>query len=137
MKTALLVIDVQQSFQQRHYWREDDVRPFMSRVQQLIDLRGSGGSPVLQVFHAEEKEGPTGPFSAHSGYVKTLAALRIAPTEVFHKSVHSGSMGVPRMAERWRPGCGTTVSDTLSSPAFARSNAARPPPGMPRTRGSR
>jgi nicotinamidase-related amidase len=93
MKTALLVIDVQQSFQQRHYWREDDVRPFVSRVQQLIDRAAAAGSPVLQVFHADENEGPTGPFSAHSGHVKTLAALRIAPTEVFHKSVHSGLYG--------------------------------------------
>jgi nicotinamidase-related amidase len=93
MKTALLVIDVQQSFQQRPYWREDDVRPFLSRIQQLIDRAAAAGIPVLQVFHAEEDEGPTGPFSAKSGYVKTLPALRISPAEVFHKSVHSGLYG--------------------------------------------
>ena len=93
MKTALLVIDVQQSFQQRPYWREDDVRPFVSKVQQLIDRCQTAGIPVLQVFHSEEDEGPTGPFSSHSGHVKTLAALRISPTEVFYKTVHSGLYG--------------------------------------------
>jgi nicotinamidase-related amidase len=93
MKTALLVIDVQQSFQQRPYWREDDVRSFLGRVQQLVDRAEAAGIPVLQVFHSEEDEGPAGPFSAKSGYVKTLSGLRIAPTEVFYKTVHSGLYG--------------------------------------------
>ena len=93
MKTALLVIDVQQSFQQRPYWREDDVRPFLGHVQKLIDDATARGIPVLQVFHAEEDEGPTGPFSSKSGYVKTLGALRISPTEVFYKNVHSALYG--------------------------------------------
>ena len=93
MKTALLVIDVQQSFQKRPYWREDDVRPFLGRVQQLIDRSTAAGIAVLQVFHSEEDEGPAGPFSSKSGHVKTLSALRIAPTEVFYKTVHSGLYG--------------------------------------------
>lgn len=104
MKTALLVIDVQQSFQQRPYWREDDVRPFLARVQSLIDRSVKAGIPVVQVFHSEEDEGPTGPFSAHSGYVKTLAGLRISPREVFHKTVHSGLYGRAasgRTLEQW------------------------------------
>jgi nicotinamidase-related amidase len=104
MKTALLVIDIQQSFQQRPYWREDDVRPFLTRVQSLIDRAAKAGIPVLQVFHSEEDEGPTGPFSAHSGHVKTLSGLRISPTEVFHKNVHSGLYGRAadgRTLEQW------------------------------------
>ena len=104
MKTALLVIDVQQSFQQRPYWREDDVRPFLGKVQKLVDRAQAAGVPVLQVFHAEEDEGPTGPFSAKSGYVKSLEALRIQPTEVFYKSVHSGLYGRAadgRSLEQW------------------------------------
>lgn len=104
MKTALLVIDIQQSFQQRPYWREDDVQPFLARAQSLIDRATKAGIPVLQVFHAEEDEGPTGPFSAHSGHVKTLEGLRISPTEVFHKTVHSGLYGRAadgRTLEQW------------------------------------
>jgi nicotinamidase-related amidase len=89
MKSALIVIDVQQSFQQRPYWREDGVATFISRVQQLIDRCQARGVPVLQVFHEE----PTGVFSRASGHVKTLEALRITPTEVFHKDVHSALFG--------------------------------------------
>ena len=93
MKTALLVVDVQQSFQQRPYWRDDDVKPFLTHVQKLIDKAAAAGIPVLQVFHIEEQDGPKGPFSSKSGYVKALSALRIAPTEVFHKDVHSALYG--------------------------------------------
>jgi nicotinamidase-related amidase len=93
MKTALLVIDVQQSFQQRPYWRDAEPAPFLNRVQQLIDRSQAAGIPVLQVFHSEEDEGPTGPFSSKSGYVKAMSELRLEPTEVFHKSVHSALYG--------------------------------------------
>ena len=104
MKTALLVVDVQQSFQQRPYWRADDVEPFLTQVQKLIDAAAASGIPVLQVFHVEEQDGPNGPFSSQSGYVKALSALRIAPTEVFHKEVHSALFGrAPngRTLEQW------------------------------------
>jgi nicotinamidase-related amidase len=89
MKTALIVIDVQQSFEHRPYWREDGVSGFVSRLQKLIDRAKAQGVPILQVFHEE----PTGVFSRASGYVKTLAALRIEPTEVFYKGVHSALFG--------------------------------------------
>src|ERR1044072_133637 len=104
MKTALLVVDVQQSFQQRPYWREDDVKPFLGHVQTLIYKAAAAGIPLLQVFHVEEQEGPKGPFSSKSGYVKALSALRIAPTEGFHKDVHSslyGRSATGRTLERW------------------------------------
>lgn len=89
MKSALIVIDVQQSFEHRPYWREDDVRPFIGRVQKLIDRAQAGGVPVLQVFHVE----PDGVFSQASGLVKTMSSLRIEPTEVFYKDVHSALFG--------------------------------------------
>jgi nicotinamidase-related amidase len=93
MKTALLVIDVQQSFQQRPYWKGAEVGPFLANVQQLIDRAQAARIPVLQVFHFEEDEGPAGPFSAQAGHVKALAELRIAPTAVFRKNVHSSLYG--------------------------------------------
>jgi nicotinamidase-related amidase len=100
MKSALIVIDVQQSFQHRPYWRDDDVATFISRVQQLIDRCQTRGVPVLQVFHEE----PTGVFSRASGHVKALEALRITPTEVFYKNVHSalfGRAGNGKSLETW------------------------------------
>ena len=53
MNTALIVIDVQQSFQHRPYWREAGVADFIASVQQLIDRAQARGVPVLQVFHEE------------------------------------------------------------------------------------
>jgi nicotinamidase-related amidase len=93
MKTALLVVDVQQSFRARPYWRDEDAQPFIARVQNLIDRAKASGVPILQIFHAEEDEGPSGPFSRHSGHVKAMPELRIQPTEVFHKTVHSSLYG--------------------------------------------
>ncbi len=93
MKSALLVIDAQQSFLKRPYWSQTDAPRFIERLQMLIDRCVAQRVPVLQVFHVEEEEGATNPFSRHSGYVKTLPGLRIEPTEVFTKSVHSAMFG--------------------------------------------
>src|SRR5688500_16436292 len=89
MKSALIVVDVQQSFPERPYWSDTDAPRFLERLQALIDRCTAQNVPVLQVFHVEEDEGPENPFSRRSGYVKTLAGLRIEPAEVFSKSVHS------------------------------------------------
>jgi nicotinamidase-related amidase len=89
MKSALIVVDVQQSFEHRPYWRPDGVDAFLARLQKLIDGAKARDIPVLQVFHQE----PTGVFSRASGYVKALSGLRIEPTEVFYKDVHSALFG--------------------------------------------
>ena len=89
MKSALLVVDAQQSFLKRPYWSETDAPRFIERLQMLIDRCVAQRVPVLQIFHVEEEEGAANPFSRRSGYVKTLPGLRLEPTEVFTKSVHS------------------------------------------------
>lgn len=92
MKRALLVIDVQESFRARPYWRADEYAPFLAHSQRLIDEAQQSDTPVLQIFH-EDPGGPDEPFSAASGLVRSLAELRIQPTEVFRKSVHSALYG--------------------------------------------
>jgi nicotinamidase-related amidase len=87
--TALLVIDVQESFRQRPYFREDDVAAFIGRQQALIDGAQSRGIPVVRIFHVEEE----GVFSEASGFVTTLAPLRIAPAVTFRKRRHSALVG--------------------------------------------
>lgn len=88
MQSALLVIDVQQSFVHRPYWEPSQLQPFLARLQGLIDRAQAAQTPVLQVFHVEN-ENPANPFSFASGFVKALPGLRIEPAEVFYKSVHS------------------------------------------------
>jgi nicotinamidase-related amidase len=88
MKSALIVIDVQQSFLHRPYWDTSELATFLQRVQNLIDRAQAAGMPILQIFHVEN-ENASNPFSFASGFVKPLAQLRLEPTAVFYKSVHS------------------------------------------------
>lgn len=88
-KTALLVIDAQQSFQHRPYWSAADAPVFFDRMQSLIDGAKARQVPILQIFHVEEE----GAFSLASGHVKTLSALSIAPDAVFYKHRHSALIG--------------------------------------------
>jgi nicotinamidase-related amidase len=87
--TALIVIDVQESFRQRPYWSDADAPAFLGRLQKLIDGARAQGMPVLQVFHVEDE----GVFALDSGYVKTMSGLAIAPDAVFHKRSHSALVG--------------------------------------------
>lgn len=89
MKTALIVVDVQESFRHRPYWDATEVPAFLSRLQTVIDACEARGVPVVQVFHQEEDAAATDPFSPQSGYVVPLQGLRLAPARVFRKSVHS------------------------------------------------
>jgi nicotinamidase-related amidase len=92
MKTALLVIDVQESFRSRPYWQADELPRFVANVQSLIDACRGRGIPVLQVFHCEAGDA-SNPFSRASGLVRTLPELEVAADAVFHKEVHSALFG--------------------------------------------
>ncbi len=87
--TALLVIDVQESFRHAPYWSDADLAPFAGHLQALIDGAAAQGMPVLQVFHTA----PAGHFSPASGHVRTLAPIAIQPDAVFHKTKHSALVG--------------------------------------------
>lgn len=87
--TALLVIDVQESFRYRPYWRDDDIPAFRASQQALIDGARSSGIPVVQIFHDDGD----GPFDRASGHVRTLEGLTIEPDVLFHKSRHSALVG--------------------------------------------
>lgn len=89
MKSALLVIDVQQSFQRRPYWQEKDLAVFLANTQALVDAAQARGIPVVQIFHESLQQNPQDPFSRASGSVQTLEGLSLAPHAVFYKTVHS------------------------------------------------
>jgi nicotinamidase-related amidase len=86
---ALLVIDVQESFRQRPYWRTDDLPDFVDRLQVLIDGAKARGIPVVQIFHVDGDEH----FSLSSGYVRKLEEIALEADAVFHKSRHSALVG--------------------------------------------
>lgn len=87
--TALLVVDVQESFRQRAYWREEEAQPFFGRIQALIDGAAAAGLPIAQIFHVD----PEGPFSRASGHVRLLSPVHLTPDAVFEKARHSALVG--------------------------------------------
>ncbi|WP_179402789.1 cysteine hydrolase family protein [Burkholderia guangdongensis] len=88
-RSALIVIDVQESFRHTPDWSDTDLPAFLERQQALIDGCVARGVPIVQIFHVE----PDGPFSLASGCVKALEGLAIAPTVTFHKHYHSALAG--------------------------------------------
>lgn len=89
LKTALIVIDVQESFRHRPYFTPVGLDAYLERQQALIDGAKAAGIPVVQIFHIEDQ----GPFALASGHVVPLAPLAIAPDAVFHKRRHSALVG--------------------------------------------
>jgi nicotinamidase-related amidase len=92
-KTALLVIDVQESFRRRPYWQPQEASAFIANTQALIDRCRSEGIRVVQIFHQEPQADPSDPFHPQSGFVRAMPELRVQADEVFHKEVHSALYG--------------------------------------------
>jgi nicotinamidase-related amidase len=76
MQTALLLIDVQQSFTARAYWQPAEVPAFLARVNTLVRGCAERGIPVVQVFHTDEPESADNPFSHASGLIRPLEGLQ-------------------------------------------------------------
>lgn len=92
--TALLVVDVQESFRHRAYWNAADAQPFLDRLQTLIDGCAARGIPIVQILHVDDE----GDFSLASGWVKPLEELRLNPDVVFQKRFHSALASTPLAA---------------------------------------
>lgn len=87
--TALLVIDVQESFRARPYFQATELPAFIARTQALIDRCRERAIPVLQVFHQEPQAQSGNPFHPASGLVRAMPELRLKADAVFYKEVHS------------------------------------------------
>lgn len=106
MRPALIVIDVQESFRHRPYWREQDgdLSSFISNLQKLIDACVASRIPIVQIFHEDGSTDPNSAFSRSSGCVRTLSGIEIAPDALFHKRVHSSLFATDEAGlsfERW------------------------------------
>lgn len=87
--TALIVIDVQESFRHQPVWNDADGVAFMTKLQSLIDGARAKDIPVVQVFHVEDH----GLFALGSGFVAPLSPLRLEADAVFFKRRHSALVG--------------------------------------------
>lgn len=92
--TALIVVDVQESFRHSSYWSESDVPAFLAAVQRLTDDAARAGIPVVQILHVQ----PEGAFAPESGFVRALDGYRIAPDVTLRKTHHSAFAGTDLQA---------------------------------------
>lgn len=73
--TALLLIDVQESFRHRPYWSEADVPRFLLATRNLIEGCVQRGVPIVRVFHTDGPNTTENPFDVRSGLVRPLEGL--------------------------------------------------------------
>lgn len=93
MHTALLLIDVQQSFKHRAYWQEAGVAGFLAHCNALTAGAQQRGVPIVRVFHTDAE--PAGnPFHPSSGLIRPLDGLAPYDAAVtIHKHRHSALAG--------------------------------------------
>lgn len=84
--TAVLAVDIQQSFLHSPYWREDDVPAFRDAVLQMLQGAGKRGWPVVRILHQEDNDGP---FATASGLVRAMEWMPQQVAVTFHKNVHN------------------------------------------------
>jgi nicotinamidase-related amidase len=94
MTTALILIDVQQSFVHRPYFQAEPAAAFLARTNALIDGCASRGIPVVRILHVDGPKQTDNPFSVESGHVRPIDGLGdFKPAAEFHKTRHSALVG--------------------------------------------
>jgi nicotinamidase-related amidase len=94
MKTCLIVIDVQESFRHRPYFRADSLPAYLAVQNALVQGCVAAGVPVVRVLHSDGPEQAGNPFSQASGQVRPLEGLVDFPAAAtFTKSRHSALVG--------------------------------------------
>ena len=83
--TAVLAIDIQQSFLHAAYWRDDDVPAFRDAVLRLLDGAAQRGWPAVRILHQDGDDA----FSPESGLVRPLDWMPADADVTFTKHVHN------------------------------------------------
>ena len=84
-KSALLIIDVQQSFMHMPYWPSGQLAPFQHALLKLEAGCRQADVPVVHIFHIDND----GPFRADSGLIQPMDWLPGQPAARFDKHVHN------------------------------------------------
>ncbi|WP_345817047.1 isochorismatase family protein (plasmid) [Paraburkholderia sp. PREW-6R] len=84
-KSALIVIDIQESFRQTPVWSDANLPAFREAVLRLHHGARENGVPVVHVFHV----GRAAPFTKESGFVTALDWLPQNADVVFEKHTHN------------------------------------------------
>jgi nicotinamidase-related amidase len=90
MNTALLLVDVQQSFRHSPYWSDRELPSFLKHTNALVDGCVSRGIPIVRILHVDGDQA----FSLASGQVRPLDGLAdFTAAAEFHKHRHSALVG--------------------------------------------
>jgi nicotinamidase-related amidase len=94
MNTALLVIDVQESFRHRPCFDPSAVPAFLAEQNALIEGSVARGLPVIRVLHSDDPDSAENPFSMVSGHVRAMDGLSgFDAAATFIKHRHSALVG--------------------------------------------
>jgi nicotinamidase-related amidase len=94
MNTALLVIDVQESFRHRPYFDALALPAFLAEQNALIEGCVLRGIPVIRILHSDGPETADNPFSELSGHVRAMDGLSgFDASATFVKHRHSALVG--------------------------------------------
>jgi nicotinamidase-related amidase len=94
MKTALIVIDVQESFRHRPYFSTQNIPDYLHHQNALIEGCKSQGIPIVRVFHIEGAKDAGNAFALESGHIRPLQGLAdFDAAHTVHKSRHSALIG--------------------------------------------
>ncbi|MDH0868178.1 isochorismatase family protein [Mitsuaria sp. GD03876] len=92
--TAVLLIDVQESFRHRPYWDLAGFDAYIARTNALLTGAAERGLPIVRILHTDGPATPENPFSLVSGHVRPLAELAQVPIAAeFLKQRHSALVG--------------------------------------------
>ncbi len=98
MHTALILIDVQESFRQRPYWVEAQSQAFLTRTGALIEGCTARLVPIVRILHSDGPAAASNPFAIESGFVRPLAELvECDAAAEFVKHRHSALVGTGLM----------------------------------------
>jgi len=94
MNTALIVIDVQESFRHRPFFTEQDLPDYLTAQNALIEGCVQRGVPVVRIFHSSGPRTADNPFAPESGQIRPLQGLvDFDAAATFTKSRHSALVG--------------------------------------------
>ncbi len=92
--TAVLLIDVQESFRHRPYWDVAGFDAYMARTNALLTGAAERGLPIVRILHTDGPATPDNPFSLVSGHVRPMAELAdVLIAAEFLKRRHSALAG--------------------------------------------
>jgi len=75
MKSCLIVIDAQESFRHRPYFKPDDMPAYLAAQNALIAGCVAAGVPVVRVFHVDGPVRAENDFAIESGRVRPIEGL--------------------------------------------------------------